>query len=135
MSFWAGVFVGFILSVAGSVIMWVTFGDWIVGRRVDKGINEFKTGKYDEVIEEAAVKAVNSIIDNPQLRKEVTNMLNGYATAFSKMAIGRFTDAIKDQFGVDVSQVARDYTSGGGGIPGINPEKIITRIINGIFPE
>jgi len=114
--------------------MWLIVGNWIVERRIDKGITDLSTGKYDPVIREATIKAVNSILEDKSLRKEVTNMLNGYATAFSKMAIERFINAIQEQFGIDVSDMAKQYGGGGGGLP-FNPEKIVGRILDSVFPE
>jgi hypothetical protein len=94
--------------------MWVIVGNWIVKKRIERELNAFKEGKYDEVIKDAVVKGANSILYDEELKKVVRDFLSGQASAFAKWASDRFESFLKNkaqEYGVDTGD-----TGGGGGI-------------------
>lgn len=90
MDFWFGVFVGFLASVLGSLLMWLVVGNWIVQRRVEKEIVAFKEGKYDDVLEAAFVKLLYIAKDDEIVSKFIKDYFNGLSMAFVNIVCNRF---------------------------------------------
>ena len=115
----------FTAGALGSLLLWRIFGPYIIDKGFEKGFVDLTSGKYDEIIEEVSVRAVGGILKSPTLKKTIGTTIQNYAGSMSKQVIAGFSDQIKSQYGIDVSQAAQNFQGGGG----MNPDAIIEKLL------
>jgi hypothetical protein len=83
-------------------------------KKIEKGIAELGTGKYDDVIGTAAVIAINRIISDKELNQAIQGKINGYAKSFGDQVTG-YLNKLGEKYGVTPEMVQGMPGFGGGG--------------------
>jgi len=88
------------------------------------GDTEIGTGKYDALISEVSVKAVNTILKDEELKRIVSGTLSSYAKSFADR-VESYLKTIGEKYGINPDQYGQSQGAG------FNPMELLKVLMGG----